>query len=94
MVSVAAWQAVSDPEQRRELHARLKDMVAEQVDAEIARLGERVAGLRSDPAGEVDRRLNDLRERYDRRASRHEGRGQRKHEEDEGGKRRPPPRRP
>ncbi len=92
--AVAAWQAASDPEQRRELRARLKDMVAEQVDAEIARLGERVAGLGSDPAGEVDRRLKDLLERYDRRASRHEGRGQRKHEEDEGGKRRPPPRRP
>jgi hypothetical protein len=98
--TLAAWQAASDPEQRREQRARVRELVAEQVDAEIARLGERVAELQSDPAGEVDRRLNDLLERLDRRAPRHEGRGQAGREgrgsheregQDGAGRRRPPP---
>jgi hypothetical protein len=90
--AVAAWQAASDPEQRGELRVRLRELVVEQVDAEVVRLGERVAELRSDPAAEVDRRLKELLERSKRRGPRREGRGERRHgEQEETGKRGPPP---
>jgi hypothetical protein len=90
--ALATWQDAPDDEQRAQAQAELESLLAEHIDAELARLREQAAGLLTDAPVLVDRRMRELLERTDGPPGRPERHGQRKYGGKRGSKRGPPSR--